>query len=160
LQESDKKDRQILPISADELGNAPYRKQTRHFRYFQCAKKAFIRHVGLSRIQCGAAPEMETLMHSRQIPCLIPQMQWPSGFQVICPGDRVCVTHVRQVRNFPGGPVAYEAGTISLGTVRNVDSDGFFDLYTDFDEAHGYYVNDPALRIQVLLPNEASTVTK
>jgi hypothetical protein len=44
----------------------------------------------------------------------------------------------------------YEAGTVSIGTVRNVDPDGFFDLYTDFEEGHGYYVNDATLRVQVL----------
>ena len=83
------------------------------------------------------------------VPTVCPA-QWPCGFQLIRPGDRVCVTHVCEMRNFPGGPIAYESGTISIGTVRNVDPDGFFDLYTDLGTGHGYYVNDPTLRVQVL----------
>lgn len=76
--------------------------------------------------------------------------EWPPGFQMILPGDRVCVTHLSDMRNHPQGPVVYPAGLMALGTVRNVDPDGFFDLYTDAGQAHGYYVNDASLRIEVL----------
>jgi hypothetical protein len=89
-------------------------------------------------------------MQSEEIAQLPLPAQWPGGFQIICPQDRVCVIHIKEMRNFRGGPVVYEAGTVSLGTVHHVDCDGFFDLYTDSGDAHGYYVNDPTLRVQVL----------
>lgn len=76
--------------------------------------------------------------------------QWPPGFQTIVPGDRVCVTHLSEMRNHPHGPVVYPAGLMAVGTVRNADSDGFFDLYTDAGQVHGYYVNDATLRIEIL----------
>lgn len=82
--------------------------------------------------------------------------QWPPGFQMIVPGDRVCVTHLSDMRNHPQGPVVYPAGLIAVGTVRNVDPDGFFDLYTDAGKVHGYYVNDTSLRIKVLDRDDAS----
>ena len=82
--------------------------------------------------------------------------QWPPGFQMIVPGDRVCVTHLSGMRNHPQGPVVYPAGLMAVGTVRNVDPDGFFDLYTDAGKVHGYYVNDTSLRIKVLDRDDAS----
>jgi len=77
-------------------------------------------------------------------------LDWPGGFPIIRPGARVRVTHLDHMRNFPGGPIDYDRGTVVEGVVQNVDLDGFFDLYTDFGTAHGYYVNDPTLRVEVV----------
>lgn len=73
----------------------------------------------------------------------------PDGYPIIRPGDRVRVTALIPVRGRGDSPET-PAGTVIEGVARNVERDGFFDLYPDDGEPCGFVVDDPGSRVEVV----------
>lgn len=80
------------------------------------------------------------------------QKAWPEGYPIVRPGDRVRVTHLGGLRTSVdrGGRVVTSHAEPTVGEARNVERDGWFDVFPDQGDPCGFYVADNYIRVEVL----------